>query len=70
MIVDANPIVTACLGTSRPLFRGLIATGENLFVPEQQMREARLVTFREGQARGMIRKRCSVGPSGPCRSFR
>lgn len=52
MIVDANPIVAACLGRSRPLFDALIANGADLFVPEHQMREARLITYRQAQTRG------------------
>jgi len=52
MIVDANPIVTACLGRSQYLFDSLIAEGEDLYVPEHQMREAWLITAREGRARG------------------
>lgn len=52
MIVDADPIVSACLGRSQPLFVALIAAGEDLYVPEHQMREAWLVTRREALRHG------------------
>lgn len=51
MIVDANPIVSACLGKSQPLFDMLVAAGAELYVPEHQMREAWLVTDREARRR-------------------
>jgi len=51
MIVDANPIVSACVGASKPLFQALIASGRDLFVPEHQLREARLVTVRLSESR-------------------
>ena len=51
MIVDANPVVTACLGLSKPLFRDVIASGWDLFVPEHQLREVRLVTARLAEHR-------------------
>ncbi|PAX08732.1 PIN domain-containing protein [Sphingomonas lenta] len=52
MIVDANPIISACLGRSRPLFTALLGAGIDLFAPEQQMREAELIVAREGRSRG------------------
>ncbi|WP_174287026.1 PIN domain-containing protein [Sphingomonas bacterium] len=44
MIVDANVVISASLGQSRPLLQYLADRGHTLLIPFAQMREARLVT--------------------------
>lgn len=44
MIVDANVIVSASLGKSQPLVLSIAQRHGMLLIPEQQFREARLVT--------------------------
>lgn len=53
MIVDANPIVTACLGRSKSLVQALLAGGADLFMPAPQMRETRLVTTSQAIRRSL-----------------
>ena len=52
MIVDANVVVSAALGRSLPLVLAIADRDETLLIPEQQMREARLVTATQVERRG------------------